>query len=244
MHTIESLIQGLQNLGIASGDVLFMHSSFKSLGDVKGGADTVIGALESVLGENGLLLLPSFHLLENHDERIARWDIETTASTVGWLTEFFRQMPGTYRSDHYSHSVAARGEGAEGFVADHLSSEGMISPWDRPPWGKTYGANSPMVRAYDRGGKLMMMGVDYYTSTYIHVVEVMYWNGLLKDNPVAPFLRLDRPKLDVFWDANGRLERGEVGDADCRCFGIRDYVDTLLEEVRRDPVCYDRMRER
>jgi hypothetical protein len=31
------------------------------------------------------------------------------------------------------------------------------------------------------------------------------------------------------------LSRGKVGHADCQCFGIRDYVDTCLNEVGRYP---------
>lgn len=244
MYTFERLEQDFRNMGIASGDVVFMHSSFKSLGEVLDGAGTLIGALESVVGDEGALLLPSFHLLPDHSERMEKWDVERTPSTVGWLTEFFRQMPGTVRSDHYSHSVAARGKDAQVFVADHLSDEGMISPWDRPPWGKTYGTHSPMIKAYERGGKLLMLGVDYFTSTYIHVVEVMYWNALLKVDPLASFLRIDRVKLGAFWEGLGKLMRGKVGDAECRCFEICDYVDTLLEEVWRDPKLYDRVTDK
>ena len=33
----------------------------------------------------------------------------------------------------------------------------------------------------------------------------------------------------------GRLSRGKVGHADYQCFGIRDYVDTCLNEVGRYP---------
>ena len=87
-----------------------------------------------------------------------------------------------------------------------------------------------------------MLGVDYFTSTYIHVVEVMYWNALLKEDPQASFLRIDRNKLGAFWEGLEKLNRSKIGDADCRCFGIRDYVDTLLEEVRRNPECYDRIK--
>ena len=146
-HTRERLVQDLLNLGVESGDILFIHSSFKSLGPVEGGAETVVGALEDAVGPEGLVLMPSFNLVEM-DKRAEIWNIETTLSTVGWLTEFFWQMPGTYRSDHYSHSAAARGKGARAFVADHLSREGYRSPWDREPWGKTYGLHSPMYRAY------------------------------------------------------------------------------------------------
>lgn len=238
-HTREKLAQELRNLGVESGDLLFIHSSFKSLGPVDGGAGTVVSALEDAVGPEGLILMPSFNLVE-WDKRAKTWGLKTTPSTVGWLTEFFRRMPGTYRSDHYSHSVAARGKGAEAFVAEHLSREGYSSPWDVEPWGKTYGTHSPMSKAYHADGKLLMLGVDYYSSTYIHFVEVLSWNKRLSQNPEAKHIGLNRFALGAFWNKIGNLRRGLVGNADCRLFRIREYVDTLLREVESNPHLYIR----
>lgn len=237
-YTHKKLTQDFTNLGIGKGDTLFIHSSFKSLGPIAEGAGTVIAALEETVGQNGLILMPSFNLRPSREERVASWDVATTPSTVGWLTEFFRQMPGTYRSDHYSHAVAARGRDAEAFVADHLSQEGCQSPWDLHPWGKTYGTHSPMFRAYKADGKLLMIGVDYETSTYIHLVEVIHWNKRLADDSQATFIGLNRPALGAFWDALGQLRQDKVGDSDCRLFHIKTYVDTLLAEVERNPEPY------
>lgn len=226
----ECLLNDMRSLGVAAGDILFIHSSFKSLGPVTGGAVSVIHALEEVVGPDGLILMPSFNLVER-DRRAETWDLERTPSTVGWLTEYFRRMPGTQRSDHYSHSVAARGKRAVAFVSEHRSDEGWHSPWDLAPWGKTYGTHSPMVRAYRRGGKLLMLGVDYETSTYVHLVEVIFWNQLLKKNTDASFVRLNRPEMGRIWDRMGRLTRGKIGGANCRLFLIREYVDSLFKEV-------------
>ena len=228
-YSQRALSQDLRGLGVEAGATIFIHSSFRSLGSVIGGAGTVVGAFKDVVGPEGLILMPSFNLVE---KRAETWDVETTPSTVGWLTEFFRQMDGTFRSDHYSHSVASSGKKASDFVADHLSQEGYRSPWDLQPWGRTYGFQSPMYRAYQQDGKLLMLGVDYQSSTYIHLVEVMYWNQGLAANPDASYVALDRPSLGQFWDASGKLTRGQVGNADCRFFSIRDYVDFLLEEVK------------
>ncbi|MCG9133333.1 AAC(3) family N-acetyltransferase [Candidatus Poribacteria bacterium] len=230
-YTHKKLTQDFTNLGIEKGDTLFIHSSFKSLGPVDGGAGTVIAALEEAVGQDGLILMPTFSLLPSREARVASWDVPTTPSTVGWLTEFFRQMPGTYRSDHYSHAVAARGKNAEAFVADHLRREGYQSPWDLHPWGKTYGTHSPMFRAYKSDAKLLMIGVDYNTSTYIHLVEVIHWNKRLTADPQATFIGLNRLKLGAFWEALGQLRQEKVGDSDCRLFHIKTYVDTLLAEI-------------
>lgn len=237
-YTREKLIQDLTHLGIKKGDTLFIHSSFKSLGPVEDGAGTVISALAAAVGRDGLILMPSFSLLPSREERITSWNIEKTPSTVGWLTEFFRRMSDTYRSNHYSHAIAARGKDAKAFVADHLRREGYDSPWDQPPWGKTYGIHSPMFRAYKANAKLLMLGVDYNSSTYIHFVEVVHWNKRLTEDPEAEYIRLKRRELGAFWDEVGRLRQGLVGDATCRLFRIKDYVDTLLGEVEGNPEPY------
>ncbi len=237
-YTREKLISDFTNLGVEKSDILFIHSSFKSLGDVDGGAGTVVAALEKVIGKDGLILMPSFNLLPSREERVDSWDIETCPSTVGWLTEYFRQMPGTYRSDHYSHSVAARGKGAKAFVNDHLRCEGNQSPWDYLPWGKTYGTHSPMFRAYQRNGKILMLGVDYNTSTYIHLVEVIHWNKRLTIDANANFIGFNRPKLGEYWDSLGKLQHGKIGDSPSRLFHIKTYVDTLLTEVECNPNPY------
>ncbi len=231
MHTRTSLARDLRALGVRGGDTLFVHSSFRSLGRVAGGAQSVVDSLVNAAGD-GLLLMPSFNLEGDRDERAARWDPATTPSSVGWLTECFRRMPGTVRSDHYSHSVAARGRDAAGVVDGHRRTEGLPSPWDRPPWGRTYGTHSPMIRARERGGRLLMLGVDYQSSTYVHVVEAMWWAERRQWDPEAAFAGLHRPGLGALWDRTGRVLRGCVGDAECRLFGIRDYVDTLLGIVR------------
>ena len=236
-HSQAKLTQDLRDLGVQPGDTLFIHSSFKSLGPVPGGAGTVIGALEDAVGPAGLILMPSFNLVDFED-RPGTWDVDAAPSTVGWLTEFFRLMPDTYRSDHYSHSVAARGKGALEFVSGHLSREGMRSTWDQEPWGKGFGTHSPMNRAYRANGKLLMLGVDYMSSTYCHFAESIHWNKQLKHDPDAGYPLLDRPSLGKFWDRNGKLARGSVGDAHCRLFGIRDYVDALFSEATSNPGPY------
>ena len=241
-HTRETLTHDLKNLGVELGDTLFIHSSFKSLGPVEGGAGTVVNALKDAVGQEGLILMPSFNLVEGRDMRTKTWHVETTPSTVGWLTEFFRLMPDTYRSDHYSHSVAARGKDAKAFVGDHLSREGYKSPWDIEPWGKTYGIHSPMQKAYKNDGKLLMLGVDYNTSTYVHFVEVLYWHELLEQNPKTPYPALDRPLLGAFWDEVGNLNRGLLGNASCRFFRVQPYIHTLLREVKINPTPYLRGR--
>jgi len=200
---------------------------------VEGGAAAVIGALGDAVGPQGDVLMPSFNLIGSKQERAARWDVEQTPSSVGWLTEAFRQMPETTRSDHYSHSIAAQGPRARDIVSNHLSDKGMASPWDLKPWGKTYGAESPMVLALDLGVKILMVGVDYESSTYVHLAEVMWWNSRLALDPGSEFRGLDRVEMGRMWDEKDHLSSGVVGSATCRLFVARDYVDKLCDWAQR-----------
>ena len=45
--------------GVCPGDILLVHSSFKSLGPVDGGAEAVIGGFEDAIGPEGTLVVPT-----------------------------------------------------------------------------------------------------------------------------------------------------------------------------------------
>jgi aminoglycoside N3'-acetyltransferase len=134
-------------------------------------------------------------------------------------------MPGTFRSDHYSHSVAARGRDAKEFVAGHRLMDGMESGWDLEPWGRTFGDHSPMVRAYKQDGMLLFLGTDYDTSSYAHLAEVMVANRL---KIPQSGLRIDRERFGKRYDHEGNVVLGHIGDACCRLMSIRHYTDCMV----------------
>ena len=58
--TGEDIVAGLRDLEVHQGDVVMVHSSLSRFGEVVGGADTVIDALQNVIGPTGLLVMPTF----------------------------------------------------------------------------------------------------------------------------------------------------------------------------------------
>ncbi len=58
MLTLELLTSAFRDLGVDAGDTLLVHSSYKSLGPVEGGPQTVIDALLAALGPDGTLIMP------------------------------------------------------------------------------------------------------------------------------------------------------------------------------------------
>lgn len=157
MHTKESLMEQLKQAGIRTDGTLLMHSSMKSIGDVSGGADTVLDALSEYMQE-GLLVLPT-HTWSYINADNPRFYVESSAVCVGILPELFRKRKGVLRSNHPTHSVAALGKDAEAFVA---GDERFDTPCHRESaWGKLL----------DRKATIILVGVDQRRNTFIHGIE-------------------------------------------------------------------------
>ncbi|AZS13388.1 AAC(3) family N-acetyltransferase [Paenibacillus lutimineralis] len=157
MHTRHSLINQLAAANIDRQGTLLVHSSMKSIGEVDGGADTVLDALSEYMQE-GLLVLPT-HTWSYINADNPKFYVETSPSCVGILPELFRGREGAIRSYHPTHSVAALGEDAAEFVA---GAELCDTPCHREsPWGKLL----------DRQATIMLVGVDLRRNTFIHGIE-------------------------------------------------------------------------
>ncbi len=233
----DSLMHDLQGLGIESGDVLWIHSSLRAIGPIQGGADAVIDAILSTVGPGGTVLMPVFNLVPRA-KRAETWHYPDTPSTTGYLTERFRLRQETLRSDHYSHSVAAHGARAEWFVSGHRQQLGLTSPWDLEPWGRTFGSQSPFMRVYQSEAKVLMLGVDYKSATFKHLVETLFHAKIVASDPQAMFDYLDPIAIGSWWDSHGELRTGTVGQAVCKVFRVSSFVDQLLEEVTAHPELY------
>ncbi len=157
MITKQRLISDFQDIGINPNGTLLVHSSMKAIGDVEGGADTVLDALSEFMSE-GLLLLPT-HSWDKHNLANGIYDPKTEPSCVGILGEMFRQREGVLRSLHPTHSMAALGKNAEQFIA---GEETLTSPCPRHgAWG----------RLYDVDAQILFLGCPLTRNTYIHGVE-------------------------------------------------------------------------
>ena len=62
-----TILSGIRDVGVTSGDVLLVHSSLRSFGYVTGGAETVIDALLESVGDGGHSTCPNSNLLNSQD---------------------------------------------------------------------------------------------------------------------------------------------------------------------------------
>lgn len=157
MYTKSSLMNDLERMGIDPKGTLLMHSSMKSIGEVDGGADTVLDTLSEYM-QDGLLVLPT-HTWSYVNASNPKFDVMNSPSCVGILPEIFRKRPGVIRSYHPTHSVAALGKDAADFVE---GAELLDTPCHRESvWGKLL----------DREATIILVGVDLRRNTFIHGIE-------------------------------------------------------------------------
>jgi len=150
------LAQAFQDMGLAAGDSLILHSSLSSLGHVEGGAGAVIDALLEVIGDTGNLMLPTFNYTRPSPK--PHYDPETTACRTGAIPEAGRKHSRAVRSLHPTHSVAVIGPKAVQLTRDHLAH-------------RAFGIGSPIDRLVQMGGKVLLLGVGHVSNSLIHVAE-------------------------------------------------------------------------
>ena len=178
MLTKEMLVEALRGFEIEKDSILLVHSSLKGLGQIEGGAETVIAALEETVSE-GTLVLPTF-ASKNWETVMEDWHMDRPSDT-GYITEVFRKQEGSIRSDNPTHSVAARGKHAEALT------QGNLKEGPRPgPYGDyAFSHGSPFQRMYDSrenyGVKcyLMFWGVTTSPMTFKHLIEHWWTEELL-----------------------------------------------------------------
>ena len=180
--TRPSLVRDLRELGVEAGDVLIVHSSLSALGYVVGGAQTVVEALLDAVGPRGTLAMPAFSgdrgdpepwcnppvprewwaLLREHmpafDPRF------TPGRRMGAVADCFRAWPGVRRSGHPSCSVAALGP-----LAAEITDAHDLAP--------AFGESSPLARIYDRGGRVLLLGVTHANDSSLHLAESRAGHG-------------------------------------------------------------------
>ena len=152
----DEIAAGLNRLGIVPGDIILVHSSFKSLGCVPGGLDTVIQGLLQAAGCNGALLMPALSWALRPPEV---FDPRLTRTCVGAIPEYFRTREGTMRSIHPTHSVCGAGKRVRELLDDHRRD------------GTPCGPNSPFHKIAELGGKIVMLGCGLRPNTTMHALE-------------------------------------------------------------------------
>lgn len=186
MYTKQNIMDSIAKIGILPTDTLLVHSSMKAIGEVDGGADTVLDAFIDYIQDDGLLIFPT-HTWDQINDEYNVFNPMTEPSCVGLLTNLFLKRPGVIRSLHPTHSVAALGKDAEEYTS---GEERFDTPCSRNGcWGKLY----------DRKAKILFLGCSLKKNTFIHGVEE--WNQI-------PNRLMDKPRqLKIITPDGGIIDR-------------------------------------
>jgi aminoglycoside 3-N-acetyltransferase len=156
--TEKKLTQDLKALGIGEGEVLMVHSALSTLGYVPGGAISVIRALLNVIGPEGTLVMPT-HSWDQQAKGVFSFDVRSTPSCVGTISEVFRTLPDVRRSTHPTHSVAACGNSAASIVEGH---ELAATPC---------GLGTPYAKLMESRAKILFLGTTLEQNSLYHTLE-------------------------------------------------------------------------
>ena len=245
--TRQDITAAVQALGVVPGDILLVHSSYKSLGPVEGGPDAVIGGLEDALGKEGTLVMPTLcqgDLLQAYES----WYMDKP-SDVGFLTEYFRKQIYVYRSNHPTHSVAARGKHAYELTFEHAARGPHYCPFGE----YAFADSSPWVKMYEKGAKILFLGCGARYNTMKHMVEGRFVEENLAavadpDARQALLRRLRHLGVDagiyMFYNGadmcdaleeEGLVQRTRCGNAELICINAKDSADASLQQLRTHP---------
>jgi aminoglycoside 3-N-acetyltransferase len=255
MYSRQELATGFQRLGVVPGDVVMLHASVRAVGEVAGGPDQIHLALKDALTSEGTLMMyascPRYYdevgrgnLTPEEEkvilERLPPFDPETARSARdnGTLVEFLRTYPGSRVNHHVARFVVWGGR------TDYLLSH--------QPWSYALGAGSVLDRFGELNGKILLLGCDHDTVTFLHYAEhiadipdkvVTRYKVPIEENGARVWREMEEIDTNVAhakWPENffaeitdGYLasvgnEGGQVGNARSYLFPARGLLDFAL----------------
>jgi aminoglycoside 3-N-acetyltransferase len=240
---------GLEVLGLGQGADVLIHCGMRRIGHLEKGPQTILEAVQSVIGPRGTVVVPTGTANNSNTSPIFRaatagmdpaevarfeanmvgFDPATTVSFgMGTFAEWVRTQPGAQRSAHPQTSFAALGPKAWDLTRQHRLECHL-------------GEESPLGALYAIGAMTLLLGVGYDSCTALHLAEYRRsfppkeaWHRcfVIEDGQ-----RVQRdflaPKLDpsCFADLGEDLDRqeyvisGMIGDARSRLMPIKEAVD-------------------
>jgi aminoglycoside 3-N-acetyltransferase len=244
MYNKEILLENLHQLGIDPKGTLLVHASYKSIGEVENGPDTVLETLIEYM-KDGLLVFPS-HTWATIDANNPVYSVNDTPTCIGIIPELARKKPGGFRSAHPTHSVVAFGKDAKAFVQ---GDEYFDTPCARSSaWGKLL----------DRNATILLLGVGMNRDTFIHGIEE--WldlpERLTEEKEMLISILFDGtkvivpsrrhighpsenfPKVKDYLLASKVLKAGTFGDAEVLYHSTLELYEALVPLLKENPALF------
>lgn len=239
------LKEQLAQMGLTCEDAVLIHSSMKAIGEVEGGADTVVDTFMEFL-KDGQFMAPT-HTWKQMGPEHPVFDPETDPCCVGIIPEIFRKREGVVRSLHPTHSMAVYGKNAREYVK---GEENLHTPCDPSGcWG----------RLREIHAKILLIGVTHARNTYIHSIEESFDiperlteepaafqmrmpDGSIKDVPMHRHYNRKMAhiseafdKLADYYCQTGAAKKVKFGDADCILCDAEKLFEKTGDILKKKP---------
>tara|TARA_B100001121_G_C18698551_1_gene626195 strand:+ start:1252 stop:2031 length:780 start_codon:yes stop_codon:yes gene_type:complete len=160
-YTFKDIINSLRKVGIKNGDVVYLSGDLSLLGNFinkKKILKSFHNAIISVIGKNGTICFPThtFSIIPNKK----LFDLKTTPSETGVLTEYLRKIKGSVRQYHPYSSTTCLGKYANLICKNNTKN--------------VYGPKSPFARMIKLNTKIVNFGLEpRFCSSSVHHSEYM-----------------------------------------------------------------------
>ena len=252
MYTKSDLLSQLCALNLPRDRVVLMHSSLRLIGQIEGGAKTLLDALiEYFTAEGGLFCVPT-HTWANLSKDIVL-DVSDPHTCLGAFSDFALADGRGIRSENPTHSMVVFGdrEKAEAFVAGEIDVPSGTAP------ESCYG------KLYEMGGYVLLVGVSHARNTYLHAVDEMLQipNRITEDTTEVKIKRASGevvtrcvkrhscsftndisahfPQFETAFRYHGAITDGHLGDAPvqaCDARIMKQVMETIFARAERDPL--------
>jgi aminoglycoside N3'-acetyltransferase len=164
---LESL---LEKLDIHSGDIVFLHISYKWMSYLGLDGQQIIDTIVHQLTPAGTLVMPSYAWHLDKSQRPWKgyadyvrqqpvFDVCNTPTNMGWIPELFRSMPGVIRSLNYCWPICVKGPFAHELTA---AQEKVFHP---------FAEDSSFGMLHKLGVKILGLGVSLNTTSLAHLAD-------------------------------------------------------------------------
>ncbi|MDD3686190.1 MAG: AAC(3) family N-acetyltransferase [Bacteroidales bacterium] len=250
--TKEDLVKDIRALGVKEGDLLHLKVSMKSIGEVEGGAKTLLDALLEVVGKEGTLISDAFlsvyPLPLTPDQELIIGD-DKSKSYAGVFANEMVKHPDMKRSKHPIQKFVAIGKYAEQLCYAHTPESGGYELLDRMielggvnlTIGEQVAGVGTTHVAIDMLGfrrKQTNAGAMYRNDAGEVKLAKVNWNGGCAHG---------FPKfIPLYFEQGGVLGYGPIGKAKGLYTSMQKTLDIEIETLKKnpqfffcnDPACY------
>lgn len=239
----QRIVRDLNAMGVNKGDHLSLGISFKSIGFVSGGSETLIDALLETVGSEGTIMMNTFteffYPIEVELEMVDYvFDVELTCVNTGIIPETFRKRDDAVRSRHPAVSVTAIGRMAEFLTEGH---------------DETADAYLPFSKLSEINGKYLaigigdrLVGIRHQAQHLAGLLDVVPWRRCVRykdrDGEIKIFTLKDRggcvkrlPELVSHLRTIGLVRDGKIGMATAVLVSAKESLAVMAELLTQNP---------